>query len=202
MLNTAAKTRKSPNFRNVQRGPAFLRYMIGTCSKLHWSVKPDKLGIAVDEQVRETASAAFKRLQLPARITLESLVGHVEKIRRRRIVIIESEKLTGKKICGLWIPREHVDVVYHAVTNGILHRQQLILHELSHMILRHDESADATWQGIRVFQELSGEVVAKALARGDFRSELEAAAEHLADLLAAALRESDSEIFRYEAYFE
>lgn len=156
----------------------------------------------MDKHLRGTATDAFQRLRLPARVTLDSLVEHVETVRNRRIVIIESEKLTGKKICGLWIPREHVDVVYHSVTKGMLHRQQMILHELSHMILRHDESEGATWQGIKVFQELSGEVVAKALARGDFRSDLEATAEHLADLLAAAIRESSQEIFSFEDYFE
>ena len=156
----------------------------------------------MDKHLRGTATDAFQRLQLPARVTLDSLVEHVEAVRNRRIVIIESEKLTGKKICGLWIPREHVDVVYHSVTKGMLHRQQMILHELSHMILRHDEAEGATWQGIKVFQELSGEVVAKALARGDFRSDLEATAEHFADLLAAAIRESSQEIFSFEDYFE
>lgn len=156
----------------------------------------------MDKHLRGTATDAFQRLQLPARVTLDSLIEHVEAVRNRRIVIIESEKLTGKKICGLWIPREHVDVVYHSVTKGMLHRQQMILHELSHMILRHDEAEGATWQGIKVFQELSGEVVAKALARGDFRSDLEATAEHLADLLAAAIRESSQEIFSFEDYFE
>ena len=158
--------------------------------------------VPMDEQLRQTARDAFCRLRLPERITLESLIRHLEDLRGRRIVIVESEKLTGKKICGLWIPREHVDVVYHSATRGILHRQQLILHELSHMILRHDEAEGATWQGIKIFQELSGETVTKALARGDFRSELEATAEYLADFLAAALRESTQEIFRYEAYFE
>ena len=108
----------------------------------------------MDKHLRGTATDAFQRLQLPARVTLDSLVEHVEAVRNRRIVIIESEKLTGKKICGLWIPREHVDVVYHSVTRGMLHRQQMILHELSHMILRHDEAEGATWQGIKVFQEL------------------------------------------------
>ncbi|GAA3294181.1 hypothetical protein ACFFON_11725 [Arthrobacter citreus] len=158
--------------------------------------------VPMDEQLRRIARDAFDRLRLPERITLESLIQHLENQRGRRIVIVESEKLTGKKICGLWIPREHVDVVYHSATKGILHRQQLILHELSHMILRHDECEGATWQGIKIFQEISGETVRKALARGDFRSDLEATAEHLADMLAAALRESTQEIFRYEAYFE
>ncbi|WAP52446.1 hypothetical protein OL239_04060 [Arthrobacter sp. ATA002] len=120
----------------------------------------------MDEQLRQTARDAFYRLRLPERITLESLIRHLEDLRGRRIVIVETEKLTGKKICGLWIPREHVDVVYHSATKGTLHRQQLILHELSHMILRHDEAEGATWQGIAIFGELSGETVTKALARG------------------------------------
>ena len=156
----------------------------------------------MEKDVRQTARNAFDRLQLPVQVTLESLTRHVEKIRRRPIMIVQSEKLTGMNICGLWIPREKVDVVYHSAAQGTLHRQQLILHELSHMILRHDERVEASWQGVKVFRELSGEVVAKALARGDFRSDLEAAAEHLADLLAAAIRESSREIYRYEAYFE
>ena len=156
----------------------------------------------MDKHLRETASRAFERLELPSHVTLESLIEHIQVVRNRRIVIIETEKLAGKKICGLWIPREDVDVVYHSVTRGQLHRQQMILHELSHMILRHDEQEGATWQGIKVFNELSGEMVAKALARGDFRSDLEATAEHLADLLAGAIRGSTREIFSYEDYFE
>lgn len=156
----------------------------------------------MEKDVRETAGAAFSGLQLPAHVTLESLIGHIEELRGRPIKIVQSENLSGKTICGLWIPREHTDVVYHSAARGKLHRQQMILHELSHMILRHDEYQEATWQGVSVFRELSGEMVAKALARGDFRSDLEAAAEHLADLLAAAIRESNREICRYEMYFE
>jgi hypothetical protein len=156
----------------------------------------------MDDRLRSLAMDAFVQLGLPAYLTLELLIAHVERIRGRRIVIVETAKLTGKKICGLWIPRDDVDVVYHSVTRGPLHRQQMILHEISHMILRHDEVDGATWQGIKVFQQLSGEVVSKALARGDFRSDLEATAEHLADLLASALRTSSKEILSYEDYFE
>ncbi|TYC96604.1 hypothetical protein FQ377_13850 [Arthrobacter echini] len=156
----------------------------------------------MDDRLRSLAMQAFVQLSLPAYLTLELLLAHVERIRGRRLVIMETSKLTGKKICGLWIPRDDVDVVYHSATHGPLHRQQMILHEISHMILRHDELPDATWQGIKVFQQISGEVVSKALARGDFRSDLEATAEYLADLLAAALRTSSAEILNYEDYFE
>ena len=156
----------------------------------------------MDMQLHAAAKGAFDRLQLPPRLTLELLIPHLEKLRSRRIVVIESEKLSGTKICGLWIPRPQADVVYHSPARGVLHRQQMILHELAHMILRHDEDEAAAWQGIGIFRDLSGEVVAKALARGDFRSEAEIAAEYLADLLAAALREPTREILGYEDFFE
>jgi hypothetical protein len=155
------------------------------------------------DQLQAEARTAFEALRLPPRLTLDSLIAHVEAVRGRRMKIIETSKLTGKKICGLWIPRETVDVVYHSQTHGRLHRQQMILHEIAHMILRHDQCRDATWQGINVFREISGEVVEKALARGDFRSDLEATAEHLADLLAAAIRDaSRQEIYGYGRFFE
>lgn len=156
----------------------------------------------MDEHLRSIAYEAFECLHLPAHLTLGLLIRHIETLRGRRIVIVETAKLSGMKICGLWIPREDVDVIYHSVTRGDLHKQQMILHEVSHMILRHDELDGATWQGVKVFQQLSGEVVVKALARGDFRSDLEATAEHLADLLASALRGSSEEILNYEDYFE
>lgn len=157
----------------------------------------------MDHQLQAEAQAAFDGLRLPRRLTLDSLIAHVELVRGRRMKIIETSKLSGKKICGLWIPRQDVDIVYHSLTRGRLHRQQMILHEISHMILRHDEMREATWQGINVFQEISGEVVDKALARGDFRSDLEATAEHLADLLAAEIRAGTTqEIYGYGAFFE
>jgi hypothetical protein len=155
------------------------------------------------DELQAEARTAFEALRLPPRLTLDSLIAHVEAVRGRRMKIIETAKLTGKKICGLWVPGESVDVVYHSHTRGRLHRQQMVLHEISHMILRHDQARDATWQGISVFREISGEVVERALARGDFRSDLEATAEYLADLLAAALRDgSRQEIYGYGAFFE
>lgn len=156
----------------------------------------------MDDQLRSTALRAFQGLKLKRDLTLCSLVKHVERTRGRQIVIVETSKLSGKKICGLWIPRPDVDVVYHSVTRGPLHKQQMVLHEVAHMVLRHDEADDAAWQGIKMFQELSGEVVKKALARGEFSSDLEVTAEHLADLFAAAIRESSQEIYGYEAFFE
>lgn len=156
----------------------------------------------MDVELRNIALRALESLELPADTTLDALISRIQRVRGRRIVVVETPALSGKKICGLWIPREDVDVVYHAETSGTLHRQQMILHELAHMVLRHDEEEDAGWRGVHIFQQISGEVVERALARGDFRTDLELTAEYLADYFAAVIRDGANEIYSYEAYFE
>jgi hypothetical protein len=154
------------------------------------------------EAPKAVARRVFNSLRLSVPVSLESIVMDVERVRRRRIAIVETPLLSGKKICGLWVPRPDTDVVYHAKTNGLLHRQQMILHELSHMILKHDQLPGTDRQGVRMFQQISGETVERALARGDFRSEAEVTAEYLADFLASAVRQGSPELYRYEACFE
>lgn len=155
------------------------------------------------DDLRTEALKTFESLHLPPRLSLELLIGYVESVRARPMKIIETTKLSGKKICGLWIPRDDVDVVYHSLTRGRLHRQQMILHEISHMLLRHDKVRETAWQGINVFREISGQTVEKALARSDFRGDLEIMAEHLADLLASAIRDgSRQEISGFGTVFE
>lgn len=159
-------------------------------------------GDGVRNRFKEAAREAFQGLPMPQELTLESLTQTVSDLRGRPIYVIETPKLTGKRICGLWIPKPEMEVVYHAEARGPLHRQQLVLHELSHMILHHDDQPGVNGQGIQVFKQISGETVHKALARGDFQSDMEVTAEYLADMLAAALRDAKREIHSYEEIFE
>jgi hypothetical protein len=156
----------------------------------------------MDEGLRKSAYEAFRSLGLPAHMTLDELIDWITARRQRRIIVIETALLAGKSICGLWVPKDKIDVIYHARTSGPLHRQQMILHELSHMVLGHDSNPATAERGVSVFKEISGEVVQRALARGDFRSDAEVTAEYLADYLASPLRRSQREIFSYEAFFE
>lgn len=156
----------------------------------------------MEDELSGTARESFLSLDLPPHMTLDGLIERISSIRGRRIIIVETASLSGKTICGLWVPKEHVDVIYYAETSGPLHRQQMILHELSHMVLGHDTNPLVSGQGVAIFKELSGELVERALARGDFRSEAEVTAEYLADHLASALRYEEAEIFDYGALFE
>ncbi|WP_424468075.1 hypothetical protein [Pseudoclavibacter helvolus] len=113
------------------------------------------------------------------------------------VEISELEALTAGDTCGYWIPlpAERRDVILHAPTPSEVHRQQLILHELAHMFLRHDESDDLEEHMSRFIPDLPG---VRVFARSSFHDELELAAERLADTLAALIRSSSREPGSFE----
>ena len=145
----------------------------------------------------EKAAAAFTALALPARVSVLSLVSLVEESRKTHISITTSPLLNGTELCGLWLPREDEDLIFHAETDSEHHRQQIVCHELAHMILRHDEVAGPTLHGVLL--EADGPV--RAFGRSDFRDEFELAAEALADLLTNAIRTSTKEPEGFEGVF-
>ena len=108
--------------------------------------------------------------------------------RQQDLVIDELPGLPGTDICGLWLVLADKDVILHASTRSPWHRQQIILHEFSHMILCHD--LDVTNVDFPS-QLLSGFVAANILLafhRDSFGNEVELTAELLADRLATRIR--------------
>ena len=147
------------------------------------------------------AADAFRSLRLPSHLTLDGLVEIVEVLRGRPIEIDVAPVLNGGSVCGLWLSTEASEIILHAASPSALHRQQFILHELGHMILRHDELGVSAEYAESLFPNLNGSLVTKVLNRSSFIDELEAAAETLADLLAAAIRESAIEPRSFERIF-
>ena len=149
----------------------------------------------------EIAAEAFRALRLPSHVTLTGLIAIVAARRRRRIEIEATNILNGTTVCGLWLSTDSREIVLHAVTDSVLHRQQFVLHELGHMILRHDELGVSSEYAAALFPNLDGEMVSRALARSSFVDDMEAAAETLADLLAGAIRASTQEPKSFEQVF-
>ena len=136
----------------------------------------------------KTARAAEQALDLPLQVTLESLRAMIADQRQQEIVIDELPGLPGTDICGLWLVLADKDVILHASTRSPWHRQQIILHEFSHMILHHD--LDAT-SGDFISDLLPGfdhANIRLALHRESFNNEVELTAELLADRLAVRIR--------------
>lgn len=149
----------------------------------------------------QQARAAFDGLRLGAEVSLETLIATVEEVRGRRIVIEQRDELGTTKVCGLWLAKDTVELVFHGTPRSELHRQQFILHELAHMVLRHDETVVSADYASTLFPHLNGERVRAVLARESFDREHEVVAELLADLFSAAIAASDREPGRFSEVF-
>lgn len=132
-----------------------------------------------------------QHLGLGSSFTLEAIIDRVQEQRGRRMEIVELPELGahGDALCGLWLAMDEKDLVLHAPSASALHRQQFVLHELAHMILRHDLS-DAVFTPHNLLPHVGTEGVVKALARDAIDDEFEVAAEAVADELASAIRAS------------
>ncbi|WP_311215126.1 MULTISPECIES: hypothetical protein [unclassified Arthrobacter] len=150
----------------------------------------------------ERAANAFASLALPTHLNLERLVEVIEGVRHRPIHIEAAEVLNGGSVCGLWLSTDDIEIILHAISPSGLHRQQFVLHELGHMVLRHDELVVPADYIEVLFPNLSVGLVSRVLARSSFTDDLEAAAESLADLFAAAIRNSAREPRSFEKVFE
>lgn len=141
-------------------------------------------------------------VQLEQGMTLDELISRVQAARGKPLRIQELPELadTDTALCGLWLATDESDIVLHAPSESVLHREQFILHELAHMMLLHDRVDDEggyVTPGVLAGFE-SGTVI-KALNRDCLRDDYEVAAERLADTLATYLRRKPvskfSEIF-------
>lgn len=139
---------------------------------------------------RDRAKAAEDQLSLEEPVYLRSIHGLLEDQRNRSIVIRPIDGPLTDKVCGLWFGLDDMDLILHARADSEVHRQQIILHEFAHMILRHDETAVSHEYARTFFPDLSSDRVVTALKRTDFMDEIEVTAELLADRLAARIRRS------------
>jgi hypothetical protein len=142
------------------------------------------------EAARAKAQEAEESLNLPDPVSLGSIQRHLERLRGRPIVIKPMPGTPTDTVCGLWFGLDARDVIFHAPGASAVHRQQIILHEFAHMILRHRQETVSPEYAQTFFPGLDPNVVIRALKRTDFLNEFEITAELLADRLAARVRTS------------
>ncbi len=127
-------------------------------------------------------------ITLPESFTLDDIVSAIEQRRDTTIKIIEFPEIKPEDgLFGIWLNTKFGDYVLHAPAPSELHRQQIILHELAHMILGHDLAVGHS-SASKLFPDLPENAVIRTLARGHDDSQLERDAESLADRLAYLLR--------------
>lgn len=142
-------------------------------------------------EARKIARKAERSFGLPGDTTLHFIHGKLEAERGRTITIAEVPGLSGTELCGLWLICADRDVILHAPAKSVWHRQQIILHEFSHMILGHDFEGQSGKLVNTLLPDLGGEHVLRALARSSYSDEAELTAETLADQLATRIINSE-----------
>ena len=140
-------------------------------------------------------------LALGETFTFDELVDAMQRRRRRGLRIVELADLGEKDgLCAVWIMTDTEDLVLHVHSDSTLHRQQFVLHELSHMILGHSVDDDSEAPDI-LLPDIPFEARRRLLRRQDLETVEEIAAESLADQLAAGIRGSTMQSSRYLEIF-
>lgn len=127
-------------------------------------------------------------IALPELFAMEDIVSAIEQERDTTIKVVEFPEISPEDgLFGIWLNTKFGDYVLHAPAPSELHRQQIILHELAHMILGHDLAVGQS-NASKLFPDLPESAVVRTLARGHDDNQLEREAETLADRLAHSLR--------------
>lgn len=126
------------------------------------------------------------QLPIPSPWDRSAFVHTVEQLRGRRITLLPVDAaLLAGSACGLWLVREHDDVVLYQDGTSRLHADQIILHELGHMLLGHDKNAktDTAQMVSALTPNLDPATVKAALGRSAYDTTTEHDAELFASLI-------------------
>lgn len=141
-------------------------------------------------EARKVARKAEQGFGLPKAPTLQLIQDKLERQRSRPIIVDELPGLSGSELCGVWLICADRDIVLHAPVKSAWHRQQIVLHEFSHMILCHDLEQSSADLAATFLPDLSQDVL-RVLGRSSYTDGAELMAEVLADQLTTRIINSD-----------
>lgn len=145
----------------------------------------------------EDMLAMARELPIPVPWDLDVFIANLAAQRGRPIHLIPTDTaaLAGSP-CGLWLTREHDDLILHEIGTSEYHIDQIVCHEIGHMMLGHgrnrafgpdrDREQDLCR---KVLPAIDPETVQAVLGRTDYASDQERDAEMFANILMIAAAE-------------
>ncbi|MCC9312367.1 hypothetical protein LN042_35835 [Kitasatospora sp. RB6PN24] len=139
-------------------------------------------------QPRSRFTDLVDRIEVPKPFHLERFCDSVARQRRRPLRLVPLQNAAGQDLpCGLWIGLPAVDLVFYEAGAAPILKTQIVLHEISHMLLDHGAPATdvPALPGLTADEELGLDTdrVLALLARNGYTDRQEADAEALATLL-------------------
>jgi hypothetical protein len=137
------------------------------------------------KRFRALCDAQLRELTIPDPFDLYGFCESIAKHRGRPLTLLPLPIPAGEECpFGLWIETGAGDFVLHEAGTSPLHRDQIVLHELAHMLLGH--GAGTVLDGIPLSEtlpDLDPAVVLRMMARHTYDSVEEQEAEDLASLI-------------------
>lgn len=148
----------------------------------------------------EEMLAKARELPIPDPWDRDQFISDLAEVRGRPIKLVPTDtaSLVGSP-CGLWVVRDDEDIIFHESDTSDYHIDQIVRHEIGHMMLGHDKTDSG--QGLsaasaELFRILLPDInpagVHAVLGRLDFASEQEREAETFANLMMIAAHEKET----------
>lgn len=133
-------------------------------------------------QLRDRCRRLLDGVTIPLPFDIHAFCDQIAAKRRRPIRSYPMD--SGPSPCGLWVATESTDYIFYEASTSPLHRDHIILHELSHLLCDHPpaHALDAELAH-QLFPDLNASLVQRVLARSAYSASEEREAELLASLI-------------------
>jgi hypothetical protein len=143
----------------------------------------------------EELLALARGLPIPVPWHRDTFIANIAGLRNRsiRLVPTDTAALDGGP-CGLWLNGDDEDVILHEMGTSDYHIDQIVCHEIGHMLLGHGQgnggAADDTFAALdQLLPDIDPATVRAILGRTDFRADQERDAEMFASMVMIAAAE-------------
>lgn len=155
--------------------------------------------------------ALARELPIPVPWDRDVFINNVAEMRGRAIRLIPTDTTTlADSPCGLWLACDDEDLILHEIGTTEYHIDQIVGHEIGHILLGHGRSGARGYDPVREHElfrralpDIDPETVRAVLGRTDYGSDQERDAEMFASLLMIAAAEANerSSVMMRSAFF-
>jgi hypothetical protein len=134
-------------------------------------------------ELRKRCRRRLADLPIPEPFSLTQFQAQVSEFRGRPMYLHQVRPQTAAGTpCGMWLATASADHVFHVPGSSELHRQNIILHEIGHMLWEHsfDGGADVI---AALLPDLNPAMVARTLLRTSYSAPQEQEAEMMAAVI-------------------
>lgn len=135
----------------------------------------------------ERVLVALKEVPIPDPWNLRDFIGGVEQQRGRPIRLEPYPARALHRPCGLWLQYDDVDVILYDQFTSQYHCQQIILHEIGHIVLEHRPESVTDTTDFQPVSPLLPDIDVSAMTHFMARTTFDDTQERQAELFASLL---------------